>query len=193
MKVRESGMPDEELWASFFDPEFILRQLGLSETVVNIAEFGCGYGTFTIPAARLAGGKVHAFDIEPDMIAETRRKAAAAGLGNVQCLLRNFIAEGTGLPDESVCFVMLFNILHTEKPLNLLGESYRILTPEGKLGVIDWNYDPTTPRGPSMEIRPKPEACQGWIETSGFQLLNPLVELPPYHYGMLASKPQEPS
>jgi ubiquinone/menaquinone biosynthesis C-methylase UbiE len=35
---------------------------------VNVADFGFGYGTFTIPAAKIISGKIYAFDIEPEMI-----------------------------------------------------------------------------------------------------------------------------
>ena len=64
MKVRDSGMPDEGMWESFFSPEKTLVLLGLDAAMTGIAEFGCGYGTFTLPAARTIRGKVHAFDIE---------------------------------------------------------------------------------------------------------------------------------
>jgi len=37
-----------------------------------------------------------------------------------------------------------------------LNGAYRILKIGGKAGLIHWNYDSTTPRGPSMDIRPKP-------------------------------------
>jgi ubiquinone/menaquinone biosynthesis C-methylase UbiE len=53
-----------------------------------------------------------------------------------------------------VDYAMLFNILHAEQPERLLREARRILAPHGLLGIIHWNYDPSTPRGPSMEIRP---------------------------------------
>jgi len=49
----------------------------------DIVEFGCGYGAFTIPTAQLAKGRVVALDIEPELVAETVRKAEAAGLSNV--------------------------------------------------------------------------------------------------------------
>ncbi len=188
MKVRESGMPDEELWTSFFDPEFVLRQLGLGETVANVAEFGCGYGTFTIGAARLVSGRVHAFDIEPEMISITREKALASNLNNLEFYVCDIVADGTTLPEESVDYVMLFNILHAARPLLLLQEANRILTPTGKIAVMHWNYDPTTPRGPSMQIRPRPEQCQAWATESGFELAESLVDLPPYHYGFIAAK-----
>ena len=53
MKTRESGMPEEEMWREFFDPEAILQLLKLTSACRDVVEFGCGYGTFTIPAARI--------------------------------------------------------------------------------------------------------------------------------------------
>ena len=46
-----------------------------------------------------------------------------------------------GLRNASVDYVFLFNILHGEKPEQLLKESYRILKLGGKVGIIHWNYD----------------------------------------------------
>lgn len=63
MKVRESGMPAEELWQTFFDPSAILLSLGLDRMASGVAEFGCGYGTFTLPAARIASGPVYALEL----------------------------------------------------------------------------------------------------------------------------------
>jgi ubiquinone/menaquinone biosynthesis C-methylase UbiE len=37
-------------------------------------EIGCGYGTFTIPAANQIKGKVFAFDIEDEMIEVLNQK-----------------------------------------------------------------------------------------------------------------------
>ena len=55
-KVRDSGMPAEEMWDSFFDPAKILGQLRFGERPGLVVEFGCGHGTFTIPAARRCEG-----------------------------------------------------------------------------------------------------------------------------------------
>ena len=187
MKVRDSGMPNEEMWGEFFKPKRILKTLGIDNSIRNIADFGCGYGTFTIPVAQVVKGKVYALDIEPEMIEETKRKAEEEKLGNVEVILRDFISKGSGLEKESVDYVMLFNILHTDKPERLLREAYRILRDGGKLGIIHWNYDSTTPRGPPMEIRPKPEQCIKWARNSGFN--HPLkYDLKPYHYGIVLTK-----
>jgi ubiquinone/menaquinone biosynthesis C-methylase UbiE len=188
MKTRESGMPDEEMWQSFFAPDFILTELGLDSNCRSVVDFGCGYGTFAIPAAQRITGTVYAFDIESEMVSACRKKAEEAGLRNLVCQQRDFVTGGTGLSNDSKEYVMLFNILHAEEPLRLLGEAHRILVPGGRVGVIHWNHDPTTPRGPSMTIRPRPEQCQEWIKAAGFDLNRPLVNLPPHHYGMVGQK-----
>ena len=182
MKTRESGMPEQSLWTTFFTPEEVLHKLGLP-AAGDVVDFGCGYGTFTIPAAKITSGMVYAFDIDPEMVAVTLPKAA--GLPNVRASCRDFVADGTGLPDGSVAYAMLFNILHAECPEELLREAYRVLVAGGKLGIIHWNYDPATPRGPAMAIGPRPEQCRESAESVGFSLLAPgIIDLPPFHYGM---------
>jgi len=190
MKTRESGMPDESRWSGFFSPAQTLTKLGLTGSCGDVVDFGCGYGTFTITAARIARGTVHALDIEAGMVATTRGKAEMAGLTNVRIQPRDFMADGTGLPDASVDYVMLFNILHCEQPEVLLREAWRILSSGGHLGIMHWNYDSDTPRGPSMDIRPRPEQCREWAERVGFHLAMPeVIDLPPYHYGWVLDKP----
>lgn len=189
MKTRESGMPEESMWQGFFQPEAVLKRLGLSTDCRDVVDFGCGYGTFTIPAAQIVSGTVHALDIEPEMIELTRCKAEAAGLKNVEVRYRDFVADGSGLRDASVDFAMLFNILHAEERQALLKEAWRVLADQGILAVIHWNHDPATPRGPSMEIRPTPEECRSWCEKIGFECQPPgRIDLPPYHYGFVFRK-----
>lgn len=110
-----------------------------------------------------------------------------AQLSNVKASVRDFMTQGSGLPEESVDYVMLFNILHLENPDVLLSEAKRILKNNGELGIIHWNYDSSTPRGPSMSIRPRPEDCIRWAEVAGFSEPRQ-YDLKPYHYGILIVK-----
>jgi len=48
-KVRDSGMPEEAFWESLFDVPLILDSFGVRADIGDVIEFGCGYGTFTIP------------------------------------------------------------------------------------------------------------------------------------------------
>jgi SAM-dependent methyltransferase len=190
MKIRDSGMPEREMWENFFLPAKILETLGFGHGVQDAVEFGSGYGTFTIPAAKMISGKLFAFDIEPEMVEATKSGAIKEEIKNLEVFARDFMAEGTGLKSASVDFAMLFNILHLEEPGNLLSEANRILKEGGRVGIIHWNYDPSTPRGPSMDIRPKPEDCIEWAKNAGF--IEPeQFDLKPYHYGIVMTKKEE--
>ncbi len=190
MKIRDSGMPDKDMWEGFFVPAKILETLGLNQGVQDAVEFGCGYGTFTIPAANIISGKLFAFDIESEMVEATKKEAAKGGIKNLEVITRDFMAGGTGLKSGTVDYAMLFNILHLEDPVSLLREANRILRKGGRVGIIHWNYDPATPRGPSMDIRPKPENCIEWAKKAGFTSPKQF-DLRPYHYGIVMTKKEE--
>jgi SAM-dependent methyltransferase len=176
-------MPPEEMWHSFFDPTVALLKLGLSAECDCVVDFGCGYGTFSIPAARFVQGTVHSLDIEPSMVATVQSKGV--DLPNLKVSRRDFIQHGCGLPSGAADYVMLFNILHALESGALLAEARRVLKKDGKLAVMHWNYDPSTPRGPSMNIRLRPEQCQAIVREAGFNV-EAIVDLPPYHYGFVA-------
>jgi SAM-dependent methyltransferase len=187
MKVRDSGMPEQDLWESFFEPTEILELLSLP-VAGDIVDFGCGYGTFTLTAATLTTGTVYGIDIDPEMVQTTARGAAAAGLSNVRAVERNFVTRGAGLPDGSCSYAMLFNILHAEDAVGLLRKAHEVLRPGGLVAVIHWITDPDTPRGPPLQVRPSPRQCQQWMQAAGFAVTGPVVQLPPYHYGLVGRR-----
>lgn len=178
-------MPPRELWEEFFDPDGVLEALGCDALQGDAVEFGCGYGTFTTAAARRVSGTVYASDIDPLMVRATIDRAAQTGLRNVVVEARDFVSEGCGRPDGSTSFVMLFNILHIEDPISLLREAQRILHNRGVVGVVHWRQDVETPRGPSLEIRPRPAQCRAWAEKAGLRWLSsPELPKSPWHWGM---------
>lgn len=156
-----------------------------------MVEFGCGYGTFTIPAAGRITGKLFAFDIEAEMVAATCQKVTQLGLSSVVARVRDFVVNGTGLADGMVDYAMLFNILHIENPIGLLREAFRVLAPGGSVGMIHWRNDIDTPRGPSQEIRPSPNQCRAWGEQAGLEFVR---EVPlcccSWHWGMVMRRPE---
>lgn len=188
MKVRDSGMPPEKYWNSLFDVPLILERLKIDYSVGDAVEFGSGYGTFTIPASKTIKGNMYAVEIEPDLVELLKRKMDEFAIGNIKIIQKDFISEGTGLWDNSIDLAMLFNILHHEKPLEMLKEAYRVLRTGGRVTAIHWIYDADTPRGPSLDIRPKPELCVDWFREAGFEIVEEYIELPPYHYGIIGKK-----
>ena len=82
MKVRDSGMPVEQMWQGFFDPPAILSKLGFINIDGDVVDFGCGFGTFTVAAAACGKGTVHAFDLDPEMAAALLDAAKAVVLAS---------------------------------------------------------------------------------------------------------------
>jgi len=100
-----------------------------------ILDYGCGIGFNTIPAAEIVGeeGTVYALDIHPLAINSVEKKIREKGLKNVKTILSDL---NTGLPDESVDVVLLYNVLPMIKNRSaLIKELYRVLKPGGVLSV----------------------------------------------------------
>jgi SAM-dependent methyltransferase len=185
MKLRDSGMPDQTYWESLLDVPLILDRFGFGSACGDVAELGCGYGTFTVPIAKRIRGRVHAFDIDPQMIESTRDRATAAGCTNVRVVLRDVLETGFDIEASACDAVVLFNILHGERPVAILREAARILRPGGMVAVIHWRPDIDTPRGPSSDIRPSGTQVAAWAaETGNLRADNGAFDLPPWHYGL---------
>ena len=183
--MRESGMPEEAYWETLFDVPLILDRLGIDARLRDVVEFGCGYGTFTVPVAKRVSGTLTTFDIDLAMVERTRARAAVAGAFNVLYVVRDLFAQGFGGEVASKDACLLFNILHCEDPVKLLAEAARVVRPGGVVLVIHWRHDPATPRGPSMDIRPEPGRIVEWAESTGLlEAEEATIDLPPWHYGL---------
>ena len=177
MQIRDSGMPDEAYWESLFDVPLILWRLGI-ERFHDVAELGCGYGTFSIPIARTIRGTLFTFDIDPAMV--TRTEERGKGLPIV-AKVRDVMEHGFGVQTDAV---LLFNILHCEEPVRLLGHAVAALKPGGEVLVIHWRHDQATPRGPDLSMRPRPEQIIAWAQEAGLEQFGGVIDLPPWHYGV---------
>jgi ubiquinone/menaquinone biosynthesis C-methylase UbiE len=190
MKGRESGMPAEESWAGFFDGDAVMERILDGRSIDGDAvDFGCGYGTFTIPAAMRTRGTLTALDIDSGMVQTVAIKAVKLALTNIRTLVKDFVGEGTGLPAASQAHAMIFNLLHIEDPIRLLREARRILKDGGVVSVMHWRSDIPTPRGPPLSMRPTPEQCRNWLHEAGFAAVTPvnLTDACPYHFALIAS------
>lgn len=189
MKYRESGMPDETMWDTFFNPTAVLDKMNINKEIEVLLDIGCGYGTFLVSMAERVK-KAIGIDIDNHMISICKRKIKANKINNID-LLNGDISTAKTLNELekykcSVDYISLFNILHCEEPKELLKNVSSLLKDNGKIGVIHWKYE-DTPRGPALDIRPTPEMIIDWAGKTGFKLERK-VDLPPYHYGLTFSK-----
>lgn len=169
-------MPAESSWESLFDVPLVLSRLGIDKCH-DVAELGCGYGTFTIPVAKAISGTLYTFDVDADMVARTKDRSA--GLP-VICERRDVMELGFGVTVDAV---LLFNILHCEHPVELLRHAANALYVGGQVLVVHWRHG-DTPRGPSLDIRPRPEQIIHWAREADLDQMGGIIDLPPWHYGV---------
>ena len=113
-----------------------LEKLGIGEGQ-TVLDFGCGPGSYTIPAAQIVGegGKVYALDIHPLAIKAVEKKSGKKKLTNITTILSD---GDTGLPDESMDVILLYDTIHIIKDKRaLLEELHRVLKSDGFLSVTD--------------------------------------------------------
>jgi len=118
----------------FKDPRKVLQKLGIDEGQ-TVLDFGCGSGSYAIPAARIVGekGRIYALDIHPLAVKAVEHKAKKERLANITTILSD---RDTGLPDESIDVILLFDTIHliTDKQA-LLKELCRVMKSNGLLSI----------------------------------------------------------
>jgi len=126
-------------------------------------DFGCGSGTYTIPAAKIVGkqGRVYALDKDKNALDSLMKKAKLADLKNI----RRMATSGElsiDLPDESVDVSLIFDVFHRyyfpqiDDRKRLLDEIYRITKTNGFVSV--W------PKHMESEVRAEIEGANFYME-----------------------------
>ncbi|MBI5474238.1 MAG: class I SAM-dependent methyltransferase [Ignavibacteriae bacterium] len=111
---------------------------GLVRRGARVLDVGCGMGYFTIPLARMVGeqGAVFAVDLQKEMLAAVRRRAARAGVLSrvrmVQC------KENSLGVSEKFDFASAFWMVH-EVPdqRQFLCELFSLMKPSGKFLLVE--------------------------------------------------------
>lgn len=105
----------------------------------TVLDYGCGPGTFSLAAAGIVGegGKVCALDVRPRALERVREKAVSEKIENLDTILLDTSGFDTGLDNETVDVILLYDVFHDIKDKQgLLQELYRVLRPDGLLSVF---------------------------------------------------------
>ena len=189
-QVRESSMPAIGTWERFFDPSEVIHAFGLAATH-RVLELGTGYGTFTVPVARRCR-HIRTIEIEPSLVERLQSDPRSACLP-IQCVVGDFLIPEVLRGGEPFDVVLLFNILHMERPVELLRAVAPLLAASGFIAIMHWRSDIETPRGPPIDIRPTPAACVEWCRIAGFTTAEQIdLAAAPYHFGIRASRGTDP-
>lgn len=165
--VEESGMLDHPLRRLYENPGRLLRPfVGKG---MEVLDFGCGPGYFTLEMARRVGpaGHVTAVDLQQGMLDKARAKLVQAGLADgVRFHLCR--AEAIGLAG-SFDFILVFHVLH-EVPdqEGFLRELRSLLKPGGRILLAEPGFHVSrrefqvsigSMRQAGLEVEPGPRIC----------------------------------
>ena len=177
----------ENVTNGFLQPEEILKQVDIHDDM-NIADFGCGNGYFSIPMAKITEqGRVYALDVIKDTLEAVASKAKLENISNIEtihCNLENL--NGSKLNDGSMDLVLLRNILfQSQKKSEIIKEAKRVLKGDNRLVVIEWTK--------ASSLAPKDgwliskEEVQQLIKLEGFDFEKEL-SIDNHHYGLIFRK-----
>lgn len=118
----------------------IVKEVGMKEGF-HVLDYGCGLGSYVPAVAELVGesGKIYALDINPLAIKMVKKIAVKKQLSNVETILSDC---NTGLPDNSIDVVLLYDTFHDLVDQNMvLEELHRMLKPNGILSFSDHHME----------------------------------------------------
>jgi len=120
----------------------MLSEVGIGEGQ-SVLDFGCGSGTYSIPAAELVGrnGRIYSLDVSRGALEKLSIKAEKEGLDNIVTLLSSGNVD-IPIDNETLNHVLLIDVLQEisdKEPL--LEEIHRILKPDGLMTVYPMHID----------------------------------------------------
>jgi len=161
-------------------PETALDKIGL-KTGMTVADVGAGVGYFTVRLGKRigSGGKVYAVDVQPEMLAILKDRAAKSKLTNIQPILGS--ESDPHLPPASCDLILMVDVYHElSQPQKMLQKMKQSLKDEGRLVLLEYRKeDPHIPI--RSEHKMSVEEAKAELEAEGFKLDNVLNDLPRQH------------
>src|SRR5262245_337704 len=182
-------MPTAGWWEALWpDPAAVLAVVGLRPGMDAI-DLCSGDGWFTLQIAKVAR-HVSAIDIDPMLLEVARHRLVESGIANCAFITGDAydIAKMAGPSD----FVFMANAFHGVPDRARLAQAVAsALKPNGEFVIINWHKRPRDetpilgePRGSKTELRMSPEETIRSVEEHGLNFTK-IVEITPYHYGVL--------
>jgi SAM-dependent methyltransferase len=183
-------MPNAGWWEALWpEPAKVLAAVGMTSdmTVIDLCS---GDGWFTLQIAKNVR-RVVAIDIDGKLLDLARLRLAENGIVNCDYVAGDAY-DLAKLVTDPFDFVFLANALHGVPDRPRLARAVQAtLRQGGRFAIVNWHQRPreeTTilgePRGPKTELRLSPDQTIAAVEAAGLKL-DRLVELPPYHYGVV--------
>jgi cyclopropane fatty-acyl-phospholipid synthase-like methyltransferase len=135
---------------------------------MTVLDVGCGFGYFSLPAARMVGplGRVLSVDVEPRAVARLQRRARKAGLGE-RIEIRTCLPRDLGLAScaGQVDLVLVIHTLHELEDLpGFLVQVAALLKRDGRVLVVE----------PPGHVEPRHFAAElECFRRAGFRELDP--------------------
>lgn len=162
----------EEISGEYYDQSIKDRitGMGILNKNMTVVDLGCGDG-YISRAVSVMVEKVFAIDISSKMLEQLNKKAAEAGIRNIETIETE--AQEIPIQDSSadVVFASMF-LHHIEDPEEIIQEVYRIVKPGGTAVIADFEKHKNTEMQKKMfdvwsgfsttEIRK-------WFKSSGFK------------------------
>lgn len=167
-------------------PDETLIKLGLHKDDI-MADIGCGIGYFTIPASKIVGesGKIFAMDILSEMLSDVKVKIKEDSISNIELVLTE--ENDLKVEDNKVTFAFISLVLHeANEKENFISEIKRIISPEGKIAIVEWEKI-NSEFGPPIDHRLDKMDLIEILDTLGFSNIS-TIDIGENFYGIMAQK-----
>ncbi len=187
MHSHDHSFKDAAKWSKMFDdpkrdewqkPHQLIQALALKPDAI-VADIGAGTGYLSVRLAHMTPrGRVYGVDVEPDMVAYLRDRAAKSGLANLVAVQAK--PGGLDLPEKVDMAVLLDVYHHIGDRKSYFRKLKDQLKPGGSVAIIDFRLD--SPQGPPVSARLAPDKVRAEMADAGYVLVQEHSFLPHQYF-----------